>query len=109
MSKEIARARFRQAVLDMRDVVRHGNQEVLNRHTDDALVFGDAYAAECVAEADGAEAREPLVAALQAVEWVREDELPKSIPWCPCCHKPHYHGHAPDCQLAAALAAKETL
>jgi len=60
-AKEQAQARFRQAVLDMRDVVRHGNQDVLGRHTDDALMFGDAYAAACVVEA-----RAPLVEALRA-------------------------------------------
>jgi hypothetical protein len=44
-----------------------------------------------------------LVAALKAVEWVTDHELPKSIPWCPCCHNSDYRGHAPDCQLAAAI------
>ena len=50
-----AKQRFRQAVLDMRDVVRHGNLNVLDRHTDDALDFGDAYADARVAEAQSEE------------------------------------------------------
>jgi hypothetical protein len=71
------------------------------RRLDDAA---QTYAAECVAEA-----REPLVAALEAVEWggtwidchdpneYREDV-------CPSCGGWKEKGHAPDCQLAAALA-----
>ena len=108
-AKEQAQARFRQAVLDMRDVVRHGNQDVLGRHTDDALMFGDAYAvaAECVAEA-----REPLVEALQLVEWIdcvvslgEGDE--DSWRECACCRNRREQGHTEDCPIAAALA-KET-
>ena len=67
-AKEQAQARFRQAVLDMRDVVRHGNQDVLGRHTDDALMFGDAYAAACVVEA-----RAPLVEALRDCHALLQD------------------------------------
>jgi len=59
-----------------------------------------------------AEAREPLVEALRAVEWIpRENQLPEGRivrdPWCPECRCFKAKGHAPDCPLAAALA-KET-
>jgi len=109
-AKDEERARFRQAVLDMRDVVRHGNHQLLNKHTDDALMFGDAYAAAAVAEAVA-----PLVEALRAVEWPEIQYRTAIIGrLCPSCGNwkgddPDYNYHAADCQLAAAaLAAKET-
>jgi hypothetical protein len=103
MSKETARARFRQAVLDMRDVVRHGNQEVLNRHTDDALMFGDAYAAEALA--DPLKTLERLVAALEDYAIVENTD---GNGQCLMCQE--VDDHKADClieEAAVLLAGKE--
>ena len=44
-----------------------------------------------------------LLAALEAVEWVRDPAT--SYVYCPWCgHWRHDTGHAPDCQRQAALA-----
>jgi len=72
-----------------------------------ARIKAEAYAAECVAEA-----REPLVEALRGVEWIAPTlDSPTAgdpLAWCPSCFEKRRYGHASDCQLAAALAAKET-
>jgi len=48
-----------------------------------------------------AEARAPLVAALEAVEWIRGVGQGE---WCYVCMRRRDKGHAADCPLAAALA-----
>ena len=58
-----------------------------------AIAAGKLYAAACVTEA-----RAPLVKVLRAIE--RKVE-------CPLCGEAIGCGHAPDCQLAAALAKGE--
>ena len=55
-----------------------------------------------------AEAREPLVEALRAVEWHRTSAKWGTITTdvCPSCGETEIDGHNHDCPLAAALAAK---
>jgi hypothetical protein len=61
-----------------------------------AIAAGKLYAAHAVAEA-----RAPLVAALEAVEWIRGVGQGE---WCYVCMRRRDKGHAADCPLAAALA-----
>jgi len=60
-----------------------------------------------------AEAREPLVAALELVEWidcvVNDGEDEDSWRECACCRNRREQGHTPDCQVGAALAKGKTV
>lgn len=52
-------------------------------------------------------AHESLLAALKAVEWVPTGEDGEGEEQCPSCGDWKHRGHAPDCQLAAALRKGE--
>ena len=46
-----------------------------------------------------------LLEALEAVEWVSDDNYPEQPPGCPWCGNYRRNGHAPDCLRQAAIAA----
>jgi len=102
-AKDKTQTRFRQVVLDLLWDIHNGR-----RQPPAALISIEVSADKLVAAAC-----EPLVAALKAVEWIdcvvsvgEGDE--DSWRECPICRNLCEQGHAPDCPLAAALAAKET-
>ena len=78
-------------------------------HEDTAEKGMDVVLAEAIVE-EVAPLFDELVAALEAVEWYRTSAKwgTKTTDVCPSCGETVIEGHAPDCQLAAALAkAKE--
>ena len=48
-----------------------------------------------------------LLSALEAVEWLNLDPNGEAMFQCPLCLHFRREGHAPDCQLAAALRAAD--
>ena len=78
---------------------------------DDMLTGDERRAIYDKLEADRDAARQQIVdeyrdllAALESVEWVRDEDLPEYDKWCPWCGNYRKYGHASDCQRHAALA-----
>ena len=102
-AKETARNAIIFAKNDYASAFEDGrNAETESQALDKAI---DAIIAAAVAEA-----RAPLVEALEAVEWIEKWIVydGKSRIVCPISGHRKSLGHAADCPLAAALAAKET-
>ena len=49
------------------------------------------------------ESQRQMREALEAVEWIRDNDLPEYPRWCPWCGNYERDGHRPDCQRQAAL------
>ena len=95
-AKDEAWAKVDEATDSLVDMARLVDHDSLEDAYAELWTAVDAYAAHAVAEA-----RAPLVAALEAVEWIRGVGQGE---WCYVCMRRRDKGHAADCPLAAALA-----